>query len=114
MDDDKAFEIIEATEKLPRLKRDKDGFSRQDVVNAYQRAFTMIGGVERLALWANANPDKFFPLHAKLLPSTTFQFGQGAERRVVHAIPPSPLDQHPAEFSVVEAEYVRNDDTPSE
>lgn len=64
-------------------------------MNAFQRAFTMIGGVQRLALWANANPDKFYPLYAKLMPSTSINIGDNAVIQVVHAIPPTPLDQHP-------------------
>lgn len=80
---------------IPLLKRKKDGFSRQDVVNAFQSAFETIGGVSRLALWANANPDRFYPLYTKLLPATSIQFGQGSTLVVKHALPPSPLDIHP-------------------
>lgn len=106
MDEYKTFEVLENTNRIPKTKRLADGFSRTDVVNAFQNAFTMIGGVQRLALWANANPDKFFPLYAKLLPATSFQFGQSEVRQIVHAIPPSPLDHHPQEKSVVEAAFV--------
>ena len=107
---DNDFEILEAQEKLPRLKNGRDGFSRQDVVNAFQNAFTMIGGAQRLALWANANPDRFFPLYAKLMPSTSFQFGAGDLTRIEHAIPPTPLDVHPGEEPV----YVPREDNGSE
>lgn len=99
MQDDQAFEIIEArAEKgrgIPALSKEVDGFTRNDVVRAFQRAFLQIGGVQRLALWANANPDKFFPLYAKLMPSTNISFGDNTVLQIVHALPPTPLDQHP-------------------
>lgn len=106
MSEDRTFDIIEAVadkkNPVPATSRKNDGFSRQDVVNAFQRAFTMIGGVQRLALWANANPDKFYPLYAKLMPSTSIQIGDNANIRIVHTLPPTALDQHPiaAEFEV--------------
>lgn len=99
MDDDRAFEIIEERSKrgsgLPTLNKQVDGFTRNDVVKAMQRAFLQIGGVQRLALWANANPDKFYPLYARMMPSTNINFGDNTVIQVVHALPPTPLDQHP-------------------
>ena len=92
MDD---FQILENRSSIPAVSRKKDGFSRQDVVNAFQHAFTMIGGVQRLALWANANPDKFYPLYAKMMPSTSINFGDNGTVQIIHAIAPTALDQHP-------------------
>jgi hypothetical protein len=37
---------------------------------AFQQAFDMIGGVPRLALWADLNPSKFYALYSKLVPAT--------------------------------------------
>lgn len=37
---------------------------------AMQQAFELIGGVPRLALWADKNPDKFYPLFARMIPQT--------------------------------------------
>lgn len=37
---------------------------------AMQQAFEIIGGVPRLALWADRNPDKFYPLFARMIPQT--------------------------------------------
>lgn len=37
---------------------------------AFQQAFEMIGGVPRLALWADQNPTKFYALYSKLVPSS--------------------------------------------
>lgn len=89
------FEIIEKQPELPRFRRGKDGFNRGDVVSAFQQAFEIAGGTTRLALWANANPDKFFPLYAKLLPATSYQFNETTIREIHHALPPTALDMHP-------------------
>ncbi len=87
-------DVLDAMPDLPRVKRGRDGFNRMDVVNAFQDAFTIIGGTTRLALWANANPDKFYPLYAKLVPATSYQFGETTVRQIAHALPPSALDYH--------------------
>lgn len=98
------FQLIETTisqakhpgrRAIPLPNKMRDGFSRQDVVEAFQHAFEIIGGTSRLALWANANPERFYPLYTKLLPATTLQLGAGATVVVQHALPPGPLDQHP-------------------
>jgi hypothetical protein len=51
-------------EKLPKPLRG------QKAANAFQHAFELIGGVPRLALWADKNPSAFFALYSKLIPST--------------------------------------------
>lgn len=38
--------------------------------DAFQQAFDLIGGIPRLALWADRNPSAFFTLYSKLIPST--------------------------------------------
>jgi hypothetical protein len=37
---------------------------------AFQQAFELIGGVPRLALWADQNPSKFYTLFSKMIPAT--------------------------------------------
>lgn len=48
--------------RAPRALRTKRAAS------AFAQAFELIGGVPRLALWADRNPDKFYPLFARLIP----------------------------------------------
>jgi len=87
--------IEEKLEVLSRLsstiKADKrlsvprnDRFTRADVVNAFSTAFEMIGGVTRLALWANENPGEFFKLYSKLLPSTNLNIVQRLPDEMAH------------------------------
>lgn len=50
--------------KLPKQLR------TAKAAEAMQQAFELIGGVPRLALWADRNPDKFYPLFARMIPQT--------------------------------------------
>lgn len=88
------FQVLESQSKLPRnAKRAREGFNRMDVVNAFNNAFHIMGGVSRLALWANQNPDKFYPLYARLMPSTSLTINTEGQRLIIeHSIPSSPLD----------------------
>ena len=70
--------------------------SRKRVVQAFMDAFELIGGVPRLAVWANENPDNFYSLYARLLPSSTSQaLGEANEMIVRHVLPRTELDQLP-------------------
>ena len=42
----------------------------QKAADAFQAAFDLIGGIPRLALWADKNPTAFFSLYSKLIPSS--------------------------------------------
>lgn len=68
---------------------------RARVVNAFQDAFELIGGVPRLALWGDQHPTDFYKLYARLLPVEASQRGsQATEERVIrHVLPPGPLDK---------------------
>ncbi len=52
----------------PRKMSDKNRF-----VLAMAEAFDIIGGVPRLALWADKNEDKFFSLYGKSIPGVIAQ-----------------------------------------
>ena len=97
--DDQKFDLIlqqEAAKDKPfRGARQSSGFSRQEVVDALQHAFRMIGGVQRLALWADQNTTEFYRLYTKLLPSSAINLEINNELIIQHAIPPSKLDEHP-------------------
>lgn len=60
-------ELRAAKISIPRSKR----YQRADVVNAFTAAFELIGGTNRLALWANDNPTEFYRIFGKLLPSSS-------------------------------------------
>lgn len=70
--------------------------SRKEVAETFLQAFQMIGGVPRLAMWANEHETEFFKLFAKLLPSQSLLDIQGSGELVIkHVVPRSPLDELP-------------------
>jgi hypothetical protein len=52
-----------AVTQAPRRKFDRDKF-----LSAMDEAFELIGGVPRLAHWADQNPTEFFRLMGKTIP----------------------------------------------
>ena len=79
---------------LPTGKLRRAHLSRGDVVTAFQTAFEMIGGVPRLALWADHNPEEFFKLYARLLPNSAYAGLDGDREFIVrHILPPTALDR---------------------
>ena len=81
--------------------------TRADVVESFTNAFQMIGGVDRLALWADQNPGDFYKLFGKLMPPAASDLLDGQREFVVrHVLPqpnmvvgPKPID---GEFEEVE------------
>jgi len=77
------------TVRIPRSPH----FSRKQVVSAFESAFELIGGVPRLALWANENPNEFYKLYGKLLPSSNSSaLGEQSKLIIEMAIKPGALD----------------------
>jgi hypothetical protein len=72
----------------------KGSLTRSKVVEAFNTAFDQVGGVSRLALWADANPEEFFKLYARLLPPASHPDLDGNREFVVrHILPPTALDK---------------------
>lgn len=68
-DEDKiAFsERMDQISRVPgKLRLGRKEVSRKEFIGVVNHAFDLIGGVPRLALWADANPDKFYNLWAKV------------------------------------------------
>jgi hypothetical protein len=67
---------------------------RQRVVNAFHDAFELIGGVPRLAIWADGHPTDFYKLYARLLPAEASKSASQSEQpTVIHVLPRGPLDE---------------------
>ena len=67
---------------------------KSQVVDGLNDAFDLIGGAARLAMWADTNPTEFYRLWSKMCPkdiSTTVE--SSGELRVLHVLPPGPLDK---------------------
>lgn len=101
-DDQPYSEIADECRELSTLATSGNGVSRisvprelkrQRVVNAFQDAFELIGGVPRLAHWADQSPSAFYKLYARLLPTTAQQqLEHSGEILVKHVLPRGPLD----------------------
>lgn len=75
-----------------RLRRSR--LTRDQITQAFHDSFELIGGVPRLAIWADANPTEFYKLYARLLPSGSFE-GLNSDNQVIvmHVLPRSALDR---------------------
>lgn len=78
----------------PEVKRNvRKEFDRRRVAEAFDDAFELIGGVSRLAIWANENPTEFFKLYGRMLPTgTSVDLNTKGEITFKHVLPPSKLD----------------------
>ena len=104
-DDTEYSSVAEDCKELTKLATSGNGVSRisvprelqrKRVVNAFQDAFELIGGVPRLAHWADQSPSAFYKLYARLLPTTAQQqLEHSGEIIIKHVLPRGPLDSEP-------------------
>jgi hypothetical protein len=86
-------EMAESGDGVTRLSLPRE-VKRKKVVNAFHEAFELIGGVPRLAHWADQSPSAFYKLYARLLPTqANQQLEHSGEIRVRHILPRGPLDE---------------------
>lgn len=60
-----AQQLIDYTRRGARPKR----ATKDTIVEQFHETFQLMGGIPRLALWADQNPGAFFALYSKLLPA---------------------------------------------
>ena len=83
--------LAEGNSKVTRIT--KREFAKQKVMDAFHDAFDLIGGVPRLAYWANANPTEFYKLYGKMLPAgASIDVNHDGQITFKHVLPPSRLD----------------------
>ncbi len=87
-------------QQLSERQRKKNGgvekvFSRRQIEQAFLETFEMVGGVPRLALWANdpENYGTFLQLMMKLAPKEALQNQVGAVLEYRSLVPQSPLNR---------------------
>jgi len=81
-----------ANSPFAKLNRSTTGFGRAEIVNAFNTAFQMIGGVSRLAIWADRNPGEFYKLYGKLLPSSSQVDLTGEQTITIQHVLPRPVE----------------------
>ena len=108
MDNSKVIEG-EVLPHLPSGTLTRTSLRRADVVSAFNTAFQMIGGIPRLAIWADENPTEFYKLYSRLLPSAASdELNLVREIRIVHSLAPPNYDPHrPTETPVEILENIR-------
>jgi hypothetical protein len=69
-------------------------YSKKDVEQGILEAFELVGGVSRLAIWANdpANYGEFLKLYVKCLPKDVAKEEGGRVINYMSSIPDSPLN----------------------
>jgi hypothetical protein len=95
---ERKFELLAAETdqgqiRLPTQLKGKR-VNREEIAMAFLTSFEMVGGVPRLALWADANYTEFAKILGRLLPKESLVVHDG-ELVVKHAIQPSKLDDLP-------------------
>lgn len=85
-------DAAKGTQKINRVPR--AGYKKERFLSAMQEAFEIIGGVPRLALWADKNQDEFYKLCGKTIPGLLQQhnISVNVPVKIVSAIAPSALD----------------------
>lgn len=73
------------------FKRTKLPKERSKVAEAFQDAFELVGGVPRLAMFADENYSEFSRLYARMIPRDVDLNVKGTIN-IVPALPPTPLD----------------------
>jgi hypothetical protein len=84
--------VAVANNPITKLSKGVTGFGRAEITRAFNSAFEMIGGVPRLAVWADQNPTEFYKLYAKLLPSSSQIDHTGEHKLTVEHVLPRPHD----------------------
>lgn len=68
--------------------------NRRQVTTSFIDCFHLIGGVPRMAYWADTHPTEFYKLYARLLPSqATKDVDETSQRVIIHAVPKTELDE---------------------
>lgn len=68
--------------------------NRRQVTTSFIDCFHLIGGVPRMAYWADTHPTEFYKLYARLLPSqATKDVDDTSKRVIIHAVPKTVLDE---------------------
>jgi hypothetical protein len=97
--EDMSFQDI-SKNYLELRARKRGPLKREAIARAYSDAFELIGGVPRLALFGNANPEAFYKLHARLIPSESKQQFDG-RIEIVGFIQPTALDEDEPNLNLV-------------
>ncbi len=84
-------EVAKSCKMVSQAPRKK--FEREKFLAAMDEAFELIGGVPRLAIWADQNPTEFYRLMGKTIPQANMLDIVGKmQMQILPALGRSPLD----------------------
>ena len=83
-------ELAHSGNGVSRIPIPRDLGKRSQVADAFKDAFQLIGGVPRLAHWADTQPTEFYKLFARMIPTEAHKSVNATGEFVVnHVIPRS-------------------------
>lgn len=109
---EEALDIALTTRQIERAqgKRARK-ITRKEVQDAFLETFELVGGIPRLALWANnpANYGEFLKLYAKMIPK---EVAEDAGQSIIYesGMPRSALNR-PPETTRIDEDNIRDVDT---
>lgn len=62
-------EVINLAQYAIRKRQSRSPSIKQNIIEQFNSTFNLIGGVPRLALWADKNPTAFYALYSKMIPA---------------------------------------------
>lgn len=62
-------EVINLAQYAIRKRQSRSLTVKQNIIEQFNSTFNLIGGVPRLALWADKNPTAFYALYSKMIPA---------------------------------------------
>lgn len=86
------FQLTKMSEVARPFRLPRTGATREQIKDVFNTAFELIGGVPRLAIWANDNPDKFYALWTRLQGNSS-QPSTPAKMVVEHVLRRTRLDE---------------------
>lgn len=67
--DELSKEVISLAQYAIRKRQSRSPSVKQSIVEQFNSTFQLIGGIPRLAVWADKNPTAFYALYSKMLPA---------------------------------------------
>lgn len=106
---------ITLTERQVRIATGQSrpkGMTRRELEHNFMEVFELVGGVPRLAFWAN-NPEnygEFIKIMARFVPKEMEKAGEGAKVVYVSSVPQSPLNDPKLPDQPVSGEFIPSDE----
>ena len=65
-----AQDLVQFTLRMKKPRKQTVFDHKLEITKQFKEVFQLIGGIPRLALWADQNPSQFYALYSKLIPAS--------------------------------------------